>query len=106
MELIVIGDENTQTGFKLAGVKRTYPGDEARNHLEKLLQESTVGVLLINERYAEENREILNRVKKEKKKLTPIIVEIPDHTGPIKRAIDPLQELIRRALGAQIEEEE
>ena len=106
MELIVIGDENTQTGFKLAGVKRTYPGEEAKNHLEKMLQESTVGIILINERYAEENREILNRVKKEGKKLTPIIVEIPDHTGPIEREIDPLRELIRRALGAQIEEEE
>ena len=106
MELIVIGDENTQTGFKLAGVKRTYPGEEAKNHLEKMLRESTVGIILINERYAEENREILNRVKKEGKKLTPIIVEIPDHTGPIEREIDPLQELIRRALGAQIEEEE
>ena len=106
MELIVIGDENTQTGFKLAGVKRTYPGDEAKNRLEKMLQESTVGIILINVRYAEENREILNRAKKEKKKLTPIIVEIPDYTGPIEREIDPLQELIRRALGAQIEEEE
>lgn len=106
MELIVIGDEHTQTGFKLAGVKRTYPGDAAKDHLEDILQESTAGIILINERYAEENREILNRARKNKKKLAPIVVEIPDYTGPIERAIDPLQELIRRALGAQIGEEE
>ena len=106
MELVVIGDEDTRIGFKLAGVKRAYAGDEAKNSLEAILQDDTTGILMINERFAEENREILNRAKKEKKKLTPIIVEIPDGTGPIKREIDPLQELIRRALGAQIGEEE
>jgi V/A-type H+-transporting ATPase subunit F len=106
MELVVIGDEDTRTGFKLAGVTRAYPGDEAKVHLEKMLQDSAIGIIIINERFAEENRELLTRNSKEKKKLTPIIVEIPDSTGPIKREIDPLQDLIRRALGAQIEEEE
>lgn len=106
MELVVIGDEDTRTGFKLAGITRTYPGDEAKTHLEEILQDDTIGIIMINERFAEENREILNRDRKEKKRLTPIIVEIPDRTGPIKREIDPIQQLIRRALGAQIEEEE
>lgn len=106
MELVIIGDEDTRTGFKLAGITRTYPGDEAKTHLEEMLHDETIGIIMINERFAEENREILNRARKEKKRLTPIIVEIPDNTGPIKREIDPIQELIRRALGAQIEEEE
>jgi V/A-type H+-transporting ATPase subunit F len=106
MELVVIGDEDTRTGFKLAGVTRTYPGEEAKTYLEEMLLDSTIGIIMINERFAEQNREILNRARKEKKKLTPIIVEIPDSTGPIKREIDPIQQLIRRALGAQIEEEE
>jgi V/A-type H+-transporting ATPase subunit F len=105
MELVVIGDEDTRTGFKLAGVTRTYPGDEAKIHLEDMLQDDTIGIIMINERFAEENREILNRGRKEKKKLIPIIVEIPDSSGPIKREIDPIQQLIRRAIGAQIEEE-
>ena len=106
MELVVIGDEDTKTGFKLAGITRTYPGEEAKTYLEEMLQDNTIGIIMINERFAEENREILDRARKEKKKLIPIIIEIPDSTGPIKREIDPLQELIRRALGAQIEEEE
>ena len=106
MELVVIGNEDFRTGFKLAGVTRAYPEDEAKVRLEEMLQDSTIGIIIINERLAEENRDLLNRSRKEKKKLTPIIVEIPDSTGPITREIDPLQELIRRALGAQIEEEE
>ncbi len=106
MELVVIGNEDTQTGFRLAGFKRTYSHHEAQSRLEELLQDSTVGIIIITEQCALENRDILNRARKEKKKLTPIIVEIPDSTGPIKRDIDPLQELIRRALGAHIQEEE
>jgi len=106
MELVVIGDENIRTGFKLAGVKRTYAEDDAKNHLEEMVKDINIGIIMINERFAEENREILNRVRKDKKRLTPIIVEIPDSTGPIKREIDPLGELIRRALGTQIGEEE
>jgi V/A-type H+-transporting ATPase subunit F len=106
MEIVVIGDEDTRTGFKLAGVTQTYPGEEIKAHLTEMLQDDSIGIIMINERYAEENREVLNRAGKDKKRLTPVIVEIPDSKGPITRETDPLQELIRRALGAQIAEEE
>ena len=106
MEIVVIGDEDTRTGFKLSGVTRTYPGEEIKNQLMEMLQDDSIGIIMITERYAEENKEILNRARKDKKRLTPVIVEIPDSTGPITRETDPLQELIRRALGAQIAEEE
>lgn len=106
MELVVIGDEDTRTGFKLAGVTRTYSGDEAKSHLEELLLDSAIGIIMISEKCAEKNRDVLNRTRKERKRLHPIIVEIPDNSGPIKREVDPLQALIRRALGAQIQEEE
>lgn len=106
MELVVIGDEDTRTGFRLAGVTRTCAGDEAKVRLGEMLQDDSIGIIMITERYAEENREILNRARRDKKRLTPVIVEIPDGTGPMARERDPLQELIRRALGAQIAEEE
>ena len=106
MELLVIGDEDTRTGFMLAGVTRTCSGDEAKMRLGEMLQDDSIGIIMITERYAEENREVLSRARKDKKRLTPVIVEIPDSTGPITRETDPLQELIRRALGAQIAEEE
>ena len=57
MELVVIGDENTRTGFKLAGVSRTYSGEEVKTQLREILQDDTIGMILITERYAEENRE-------------------------------------------------
>ena len=106
MDIVVIGDEDTRTGFKLSGVTRTYPGEEIKTQLTEMLQDDSIGIIMITERYAEENKEVLSRAKKDKKRLTPVIVEIPDGTGPITRETDPLQELIRRALGAQIAEEE
>jgi len=106
MELVVIGDDDTRTGFKLAGVTRTCSEDEAKIQLGEMLKDDAIGIIMITERCAEENREVLSRARKDKKRLTPVIVEIPDHTGPMVRATDPLQELIRRALGAQIAEEE
>ena len=106
MEIVVIGDEDTRTGFKLSGVARTYPGEEIKTHLMEMLQDDSIGIIMITERYAEENKEVISRARKDKKRLTPVIVEIPDSTGPITRETDPLQELIRRALGAQIAEEE
>lgn len=106
MEIVVIGNEETLTGFKLAGITRTYSAEDAKGSLESILNDRTVGIIMISEKCAQEHQEILNRGRKDKKKLTPIIVEIPDNTGPIAREVDPLQELIRRALGAQIQEEE
>ena len=106
MEIVVIGDEDTRTGFKLSGVTRTYPGEEIKTQLTEMLQDNSIGIIMITERYAEENKEVISRARKDKKRLTPVIVEIPDSTGPITRETDPLQELIRRALGAQIAEEE
>ena len=106
MDIVVIGDEDTRTGFKLSGVTRTYPGEEIKTQLTEMLSDASIGIIMITERYAEENKEVLNRARKDKKRLTPVIVEIPDSTGPITRETDPLQELIRRALGAQIAEEE
>jgi V/A-type H+-transporting ATPase subunit F len=85
MDVVVIGDRTTVTGFRLAG---------------------SVGVVVITERIADKHRETLLRMGREKKGLAPIVVEIPDLTGPVKREKDPIKELIRRALGAEIEEEE
>ena len=71
MEIVIIGDEATRTGFKLSGVTRTYPGEEAKTHLTKMLQDDSIGIIMITERYAEENRDVLNRASKDKKRYLP-----------------------------------
>ena len=101
MEVVVIGEQNTITGFNLAGVKRTYLPDEGKENLKSILTEDGVGVLILTEQFAEDNRKAIED-HQESKRVTPIIVEVPDVTGPVEREIDPIRELIRRAIGADV----
>jgi V/A-type H+-transporting ATPase subunit F len=101
MEVVVIGEKNTITGFSLAGVKRTYLPDDGKENLKSILAEDGLGVLILTERFAEDNREAIED-HQSSKRVTPIIVEVPDVTGPIERAVDPIRELIRRAIGADV----
>ena len=66
-----------------------------------MLAEETVGLVIVTERVADENRKIIDD-HKESKRITPIVVEVPDVKGPIDREIDPIRELIRRAIGADV----
>jgi V/A-type H+-transporting ATPase subunit F len=102
MEIVVIGDQNTVTGFRLAGVKRIYTPEDAQENLKKILSEETAGVLIMTEKFARENRRAVEE-HQSSKKMTPIIVEVPDVSGPIKREVDPIRELIRRAIGADVQ---
>ena len=101
MEVVVIGEQNTITGFSLAGVKRTYLLDEGKENLKDILSEDGLGVLVLTERFAEDNRKAIED-HQSSKRVTPIIVEVPDVTGPIEREVDPIRELIRRAIGADV----
>ena len=101
MEIVVIGDQHTLTGFSLAGVKRVYGTDEGKENLKKILSDDTAGVLIITERFAEKNREVLEN-HKSSKRMTPIVVEVPDTSGPVERKVDPIRELIKRAIGADV----
>jgi V/A-type H+-transporting ATPase subunit F len=101
MEVVVIGEKNTITGFSLAGVKRTYLPEDGKEKLTGMLAEDGLGVLILTERFAEDNRKAIED-HQSSKRVTPIIVEVPDITGPIEREVDPIRELIRRAIGADV----
>ena len=101
MEVVVIGEQNTITGFSLAGVKRTYLPDEGIENLKDILSEDGLGVLILTERFAEDNRKAIED-HQASKRVTPIIVEVPDVAGPIEREADPIRELIRMAIGTDV----
>ena len=101
MEFAVIGDENVTTGFRLAGIKRTFSGKKAKALLPELLKDESIGVLVVTEKFAKENQRSIAE-HRASHSIVPIIVEIPDVGGPMEGKRDPLQELIRRAIGAEI----
>ena len=104
MEIVVIGDSPTTLGFKLAGIRSTSTPESSPDLpglIRELAQKPEVGLVIINEKLAESVRGEINEIRSEKNQHL-IIVEIPDPQGPLVRETDPILELIRRTLGAQI----
>ena len=48
----------------------------------------------------EKLREEIKSISEER--MSPLIVEIPDKFGPIEKKVDPLKELVKRAVGVEI----
>jgi len=70
--------------------------------LKELIADEMVGVIAVTERLADANRSAIDEANKNKKGVTPILVEIPDKSGPIAREVDPLKALIKSAIGVEI----
>jgi V/A-type H+-transporting ATPase subunit F len=102
-DIVVVGDEDTVTGFRLAGVKdchvHTNPA-ETEEFIRNTLQRD-VGVVIITDRVASGIRELMNRLRSERGRVRPIFVEIPDKRGPV-RGEDMLENLIRRVVGTEV----
>jgi V/A-type H+-transporting ATPase subunit F len=103
VKLAVIGDRGMVAGFRLAGVKYTGVPDDARE-AEKLLrsfcEDPEIGIILITDVIAESVRPFISELQGGGS-VFPIIVEVPGSEGAIRRA-EPLEGLIRRAVGIDI----
>jgi len=102
LRLAVVGDIDTVTGFRLAGIRHGYtPKDieEARKILLSLA-EKNFGIVIITERIAHKIDGTLRKILEKKREM--IVVEVPDKMGPIKER-KTLEELVRRAVGITLE---
>lgn len=106
--IAVIGDPETATGFRLAGVNEVYEygtegGEDVARVLDKLAKED-VAIIIINERLAAEakSREKIMEINAKKKGVVPIIIEVPDKKGPMVKEIDEIGRLIKRAVGVAV----
>lgn len=103
--IAVIGDRDTVVGFALSGVKNGRVAEnkkEAEDALKELMETPNMHVVIITEKVADIIRKEVGALKKQKK-IYPVIVEIPDKKGRIKRE-DPVEKLISRAVGVIPEE--
>ncbi len=103
MKISVIGDRDTTTGFRLAGVEDVHTvktPEEALQKFREVIKSEDAGLVIITERLAEGVREDMERLLE--KRSFPLVVEIPDKGGAIERKVDPLNELVRRAVGVEI----
>ena len=101
-KIAVMADEDTVTGFMLGGIKEGYPVknmEEAEKILEDLVKKD-FSVIITTEKIGEEFREKIEKLTSER--ALPMIIEIPDKTGSIKRESDPMRELIKRVIGVEM----
>jgi vacuolar-type H+-ATPase subunit F/Vma7 len=106
MEIALIGDRHTVHGFRLAGIQRTFliddlPSGDIRAVLRELFS-GKVALVLITERVGEELGDLLEEAERFKKDILPIVVQIPDSTGPLSTRTDPIRALIKKTVGFEI----
>ena len=109
-KIAIIGDQDTLTGFELAGIKEIYRAEitdeksvaEVERILKNLLRREDIGLILITERIADKLRKTIEEIEVKKEEVFPIIIEIPDKKGPVQRVVLPLQKLVRRAIGIEV----
>ena len=100
--IAVMADEDTVTGFMLGGLKEGFPvknKEEAEKILEDLVKKD-YSVIITTEKIGDEIRDPIDKLTSER--TLPMIIEIPDKTGSIKRESDPMRELIKRVIGVEM----
>ena len=101
-KIAVMADPDTVTGFMLGGIKEGYPVKnmvEAEKKIEELVNED-FSIIITTEKIGDEIRTTIDKLTGEQ--ALPMIIEIPDKTGPSKRATDPIRELIKRVIGVEM----
>lgn len=101
MRYFCIGDEDTVTGFKLAGVEgmvaKTLAG--AREAFKIATSTRDVGIVVVTEKVADLIREEVDKFLYSAE--FPLIMEIPDRQGPsLKRK--HIVEIVRQAVGIKV----
>jgi V/A-type H+-transporting ATPase subunit F len=101
MKVALIADFDTAIGFKLAGLKDVYvvtDGTQAEEVMNKLTKDSEIGIIIITESLANKIRQ---HIKELYKKLTPIVVEIPDKKEtPI--VVEFIKDIVKRTIGIEL----
>ncbi|NMX21826.1 hypothetical protein C5S30_05230, partial [ANME-1 cluster archaeon GoMg4] len=78
-------------------------GEDIARVLDKVAKEE-VAIILVNERFAADTqtRDKIREINAKKKGVVPVILEIPDKKGPMKKEMDEIGRLIRRAVGVAV----
>lgn len=102
MKMYLISDNvDTRTGLRLVGVDGAvvHNSDELKAELNKVIEDKSIGILLIMEKLSKKFPDIINDIKLNMK--LPLIVEIPDRHGT-GRSPDFITDYIREAIGVKL----
>ena len=101
-KIAVIGDRDTVTGFRLVGVNEcVIPNspEETRNYLYQYFRDPSMGLIMITEPLASEVDDTIVELSQSP---VPVILLVPDRDGTTGAYEAVLKELIRRAVGIEL----
>ncbi|MCX7694437.1 MAG: V-type ATP synthase subunit F [Caloramator sp.] len=98
---LISDNRDTLVGLRLAGIKGrvVHEKAEAKEALNKALQDKNIGILAITEKAAELIKDEITEIKL--KKPYPLIVEIPDRHGSNK-GNDYILNYVRNSVGIKV----
>ena len=100
--MFLISDNvDTYTGMRLAGVDGVvvHERKELREQLEKVLQDKSIGIVLLTEKFGLEFPDILDEFRLDRK--IPLLIEIPDRHGTGRKK-DFITSYITEAIGLKL----
>ena len=100
--MFLISDNvDTYTGMRLAGVDGVvvHERKELREQLEKVLQNKSIGIVLLTEKFGREFPDILDEFRLDRK--IPLLIEIPDRHGTGRKK-DFITSYITEAIGLKL----
>lgn len=102
MKMYLISDNvDTYTGMRLAGVDGivVHERNELYNALQSVMQDKTIGIVLLTEKLGREFPDIIDEIKLKRK--LPLLVEIPDRHGT-GRSKDFITSYVNEAIGLKL----
>lgn len=102
MRMFLISDNiDTKTGMRLAGISGVvvHTRSEAKKAIAEVLDDKSIGILIITEKIAGEVPDILDNIKTNYP--MPLIVEIPDRHGS-SRGTESITRYVREAVGIKL----
>ena len=100
--MFLISDNvDTYTGMRLAGVDGVvvHERKELREQLEKVLQDKSIGIVLLTEKFGREFPELIDEIKL--KRTMPLLIEIPDRHGTGRKK-DFITSYVNEAIGLKL----
>ena len=102
-KIATVTDDITALGMRLSGigeVSEIKDGESASGKISEYANDSSIAVIIITEILADENRTLINKITL---RPWPVIVEIPGPEGKIDKESSSIKELVKRALGIEMD---
>jgi len=108
MKIVSLTNAEVAMGLRLGGIKECHVVEDptkATEKLHELSMDPDTGILIVDDEIARLNHKLIDEIRANKRAF-PIIVELQtkERTG-VMEGVDPLKDLIKRAIGVDISAE-